>query len=60
MRSAVEYKGLEHFDYIIKDQHDDLIDNEKLSEDFLEMYDRLGLMYDGMDCDEPEQGMQMM
>ena len=52
MRSAVEYKGVEQFDYIIKDQYDELIDNEKLSEDFLTMYDRLGLLYDSTDSNE--------
>jgi hypothetical protein len=52
MRSAVEYKGVEHFDYIVKDQHDELIDSEQLSEDFLVMYERLGLLYDGMETTE--------
>jgi predicted nucleotidyltransferase component of viral defense system len=53
LRSAVEYKGIEQFDYIIQNQQDDLIDNEKLSEDFLGMYDRLGLL---ADRDEPDEG----
>jgi hypothetical protein len=48
LRSAVEYKGIEQFDFLIKDQQDELIDNKKLAEDFLDMYDRLGLLYDGM------------
>ncbi len=34
LRSAVEYKGLEQFDYIIQNQEDELIDSNKLSEDF--------------------------
>ena len=48
LRSAVEYKGIEQFDFLIKDQQDELIDSGKLAEDFLDMYDRLGLLYDGM------------
>ncbi|MDR0964858.1 MAG: nucleotidyl transferase AbiEii/AbiGii toxin family protein, partial [Clostridium sp.] len=46
MRSAIEYKGIEQFDYIIQEQHDELIDEKKLAEDFLFMYDKLGLLYD--------------
>lgn len=46
LRNAVEYKGIEQFYYIIQNQRDDLIDSEKLSEDFLNMYDRLGLLAD--------------
>ena len=66
LRSAVEYKGIEQFDYIIKDQHDELIDSDKLSDDFLAMYDRLGLLYDGMGGDDmadntedPDQGITL-
>lgn len=47
---CVEYKGLEQFDYLIKTQSDELIDNDKLASDFLEMYDRLGLL---IDAEEP-------
>lgn len=46
LRSAIEYKGIEQFDYIIKEQHDELIDEGKLADDFLSMFDRLGLLYD--------------
>jgi predicted nucleotidyltransferase component of viral defense system len=46
MRNALEFKGIEHFDFVIRDQHDELIDNSKLAEDFLEMFDGLGLLYD--------------
>ena len=48
IRVAVEYKGIEQFEYIIKDQKDELIDNEKLEEDFLKMYDKLGILADEM------------
>ena len=46
LRSAVEYKGIEHFDYVVRNQPDELIDNDKLASDFLKMYDRLGLLLD--------------
>jgi predicted nucleotidyltransferase component of viral defense system len=46
LRSAIEYKGIEQFDYIVKEQHDELIDEKKLAGDFLSMYDKLGLLYD--------------
>lgn len=46
LRGAVEYKGIEQFDYVIRTQSDELIDNDKLAEDFLMMYDRLGLIFD--------------
>ena len=45
VRNVIEYKGVEQFDYIIKDQSDELIDNNKLADDFLKMYDKLGLLY---------------
>lgn len=44
IRVAVEYKGIEQFEYIIKDQKDELIDNKKLENDFLKMYDKLGIL----------------
>jgi hypothetical protein len=46
LRSAIEYKGIEQFDYLIHTQSDVLIDSDKLAEDFLKMYDRLGLFVD--------------
>jgi len=46
LRNAVEHKGIEQFDYVVRNQPDDLIDNEKLAEDFLKMYERLGLLLD--------------
>jgi predicted nucleotidyltransferase component of viral defense system len=46
IRNAIEYKGVEHFDFLIKDQRDELINSDKLEGDFLQMYDRLGLLYD--------------
>ncbi len=45
LRNAVEYKGIEQFDYILREQSDELIDNDKLTEDFLSMYDKLDLLY---------------
>lgn len=46
LRNAIEYKGVEQFDYIVQEQHDTLIDEDKLAEDFLNMYEKLGLLYD--------------
>lgn len=43
LRDAVEYKGLEQFDYLVKNQKDDLIDNDVLASAFLTMYYNLGL-----------------
>ena len=45
LRGAVEYKGIEQFDFVIKDQKDELIDSGKLAVDFLSMFERLGLLY---------------
>lgn len=43
LRDAVEYKGLEQFDYLVKTQKDELIDNDALASAFLAMYYNLGL-----------------
>lgn len=40
---ALSFKGLEHFDYMINTQTDELIDNNQLASDFLELYYSLGL-----------------
>ena len=45
LRTAIEYKGIEQFDYIVREQQDELIDQGKLADDFLSMYDKLGLLY---------------
>ena len=44
IQDCVSYKGIEQFDYLIATQSDPLIDNEKLADDFLTMYDKLGLL----------------
>lgn len=46
VRSAIEYKGIEQFDYIVREQRDELIDNDKLASAFLKMYERLDLLAD--------------
>lgn len=51
VRETVSYKGIEQFDYLIKDQTDELINNSKLAEDFLTMYDRLDLLADEKELD---------
>jgi hypothetical protein len=68
IRSAVEHKGIAQFDYVVRDQPDELIDNDKLAADFLMMYDCLGLLseedernlldnsYDSETCHDVEDG----
>ena len=46
LRSAIEYKGLEQLDYVLREQDDELIDKDKLVESFLIMFEKLGLLYD--------------
>ena len=46
LRGAVAHKGIAQFDYVVRNQPDELIDSDKLADDFLTMYDRLGLMMD--------------
>ena len=42
-RNAVFQKGIEQFDYLTASQSDELINNDTLAENFLMMYERLGL-----------------
>ena len=49
VRTALEYKGLEQYEYIIKDQYDELINNEKLLEDFLIVCDKLDLLTENIE-----------
>lgn len=44
LRDAVAFKGLEQFDYLIRSQTDELIDNSKLWKGFLSMYYDLDLV----------------
>jgi hypothetical protein len=46
LRGAVEHKGIAQFDYVVRNQPDELIDSDKLASDFLTMYNRLGLLLD--------------
>lgn len=41
---AFQYKGLEQFDYLVATQSDKLIDNDKLANDILEVFDKFGLI----------------
>ena len=43
---AFSYKGIDHVDYLLSDQKDDLIDKEKLASDFLDVYNDLGFLSD--------------
>lgn len=49
VRIALEYKGLEQYEFIIKDQQDELINNDKLLEDFLTVCDKLDLLTEDID-----------
>lgn len=44
LRDAIEYKGLEQFDFLVRDRSDELIDNSVLLDGFLKMYYDLGLL----------------
>lgn len=46
IQEAMLSKGLDYFDYIIENQDDELIDKEKLVEDFLNAWDKIGLNTD--------------
>ena len=39
-------KGLDYFDLLVETQSDPLIDNDKLLEDFLTAWDKIGLNFD--------------
>jgi predicted nucleotidyltransferase component of viral defense system len=51
MQEALSYKGIEQFDYILREQQDELIDENKLAADFLLMFDKLELLYDEREKD---------
>lgn len=44
IKSCIEYKGIEQFDYLVSQQEDELIDPDKLANDFLALYDKLDLL----------------
>ena len=44
LRTALEYKDLEQYDYIVRTQKDELIDPEVIETMFLESFDKLGLL----------------
>ena len=46
LQNTLEYTGWERFNYIIQAQKDPLIDNNKLVDNFLKLYDKAGLLYD--------------
>lgn len=54
IRVAIEYKGIEQFEYIVKDQKDELISNEKLENEFLKVYDKLGLLSEETESEDGE------
>lgn len=44
IRVAVEYKGIEQFEFLSKDNLDELVNMQKLEDDFLKTFDKLGLL----------------
>ena len=46
LQNALSHKGIEQFDYMIRTQVDELINNDKLAIDFLETFDKLGILFD--------------
>ncbi len=44
VRETILHKGIVQFDYLVKNQPDELINTDKLADSFLKMYDRLGLL----------------
>lgn len=44
IRDAIEYKGLEQFDYLVSTQKDELINESALVDSFLKMTDNLGVL----------------
>lgn len=44
LRTALEYKDFEQFDYIIASQDDELIDKDQLETMFLQAFDNMGLL----------------
>ncbi|MBQ1288684.1 MAG: nucleotidyl transferase AbiEii/AbiGii toxin family protein [Erysipelotrichaceae bacterium] len=46
LANSLSEKGFAHFDYITQTQKDDLIDTDRLANDFLDTFDSLGLLVD--------------
>lgn len=46
IKSGFEQKGMEQFDYLTETQNDDLIDNDKLADDIVDLFDELGIIDD--------------
>lgn len=45
LQNALMYKGIEHFDYIVNQEKDELIDENRLAESFLNMFEQFDLLY---------------
>lgn len=46
LAESLSHKGLEEFDYLLQTQKDPLINQNKLTQDFLETMDKLGVLYE--------------
>lgn len=45
IKDAFSCKGFDHFDYITRNERDPFIDQERLADAYLKVFDRLGLLY---------------
>jgi hypothetical protein len=43
---SIPYKGIDYFDYLLRTQDDRLIDKDRLTDDFLKMFNHLGFRLD--------------
>jgi len=55
LQDSLKFKGLDYFDYIVRTQADELIPVDKLVDNYLSMYDGLGLLSDKSVCHEGEE-----
>ena len=46
VRDVLEHKGIEQFDYLLRQEKDELINPDKLADDFINLHEKLGLLYD--------------
>ena len=51
IKMTFQYKGIDHFDYMIQTQHDDYINENQLANDFLDIFDKIGLLFDKEDIE---------
>lgn len=52
IKSGFEQKGMGQFDYLTETQNDDLIDNDKLADDIVDLFDELGIIDDALNNED--------